>query len=569
MSSHKEEMKVNKLTSATIKNLFIAGAKYLNERKEYVNELNVFPVPDGDTGTNMSLTILSAAKEVEAVDAFDMALIAKAISSGSLRGARGNSGVILSQLLRGFSKIIANHQELDLVAIAGAFEKGAETAYKAVMKPKEGTILTVASALAEKASELALSDEEPLAALGQIIAHGEAVLDQTPSMLPVLAEAGVVDAGGQGLIYILKGAYQALESGEEHRLADLSTSKEPVGQPVKIENKTYMSVEDIKYAYCTEFIINTKEGSDNERDTAYIKSYLETIGDSIVAVCDDDYIKIHVHTNEPGNAFQKALSFGYLTNMKIDNMKVQFTDRQSEKENKNQLEKSPTLKKDEIKRQPYGLIVVSAGEGIDQIFKGFKVDHIIGGGQSMNPSTDDFATAIESIPADTIFLFPNNKNIILAAEQAGKIIKDKQVIVIPTKTIPQGISALIGFDPDASPEENQAMMLELKGQIRSGEVTYAVRDTSIDGQSIHQNDILAIGEGKIVAVDKRVNQAVKDLLTQLVNEESEIITLYYGHDVTEQQAEQLQSELEGDYPEYEIELYFGGQPLYYYLVSIE
>lgn len=562
-------MKVQKIDAKTFRNMFLAGAKLLEMKKEYVNELNVFPVPDGDTGTNMTMTILSAAREVEQIENGDMKAIAKAISSGSLRGARGNSGVILSQLLRGFAKGIESHRELDAMIIAGALNRGVETAYKAVMKPKEGTILTVAKEMANKAAELALEDNDILENFPKVLEHAKKALDNTPNQLPVLKEAGVVDAGGQGLCYILEGAYKALVGGDE---VSFGFGEQVAAGGKKEFNHAFESANhSIEFGYCTEFIINTKEGANNEKDSEMLKGYLETIGDSIVAVCDDDLIKIHVHTENPGLALQKALTLGYLSNLKIENMRIQHTE-QLIKHGHDLAAQQPEEKAEPerpMEKKENGFVAVSAGQGIEDVFKDLGVDVVITGGQTMNPSTDDFVQAIEKINADAVFLFPNNKNIILAAEQAVHLVKDRKVIVIPSKTIPQGIGALIAFEEGATPEENKETMLEAMAEIKSGQVTYAVRDTQFEGKTIKTGDIIALDESKILAVAGDVNTAVDELAAVLVGEDSEIITLYYGEDVQPEAAEQVAESLRAKYPAADVSVQFGGQPLYYYLISVE
>lgn len=559
-------MKIQKISAKTFKNMFLAGAKLLEIKKEYVNELNVFPVPDGDTGTNMTMTILSAAREVEALDQNEMEAIAKAISSGSLRGARGNSGVILSQLLRGFAKGIQGHKELDAMIIAEAFNRGVETAYKAVMKPKEGTILTVAKGIADKASELALEQDDVLEIFKKVLDHGKKVLDNTPNQLPVLKEAGVVDAGGQGLYYILKGAYKALEGGGE---VSFDFGQESPKTPIvkKEFNHVLQEATDaIEFGYCTEFIINTKEGANNEKDSEKLKAYLETIGDSIVAVCDDDLIKIHVHTENPGLALEKGLTLGYLSNLKIENMRIQHSEQviKHAHDMDANLGQVPAAEKKEN-----GFVAVSAGRGIEAVFKDLGVDVVITGGQTMNPSTDDFVQAIQKINADTVFLFPNNKNIILAAEQAVELVEDKKVIVIPSKTIPQGISALISFEEGLDPLANKDLMVEALEQVMSGQVTFAVRDTQLEGKEIKKGDILAIGQDKIMAVTQDLATGIKELLAGLGADHADIITLYYGEDVSEEEANKVLAEIRAIYGDADVELQYGGQPLYYYLISIE
>ena len=562
-------MKVQKIDAKTFRKMFLAGAKLLEIKKEYVNELNVFPVPDGDTGTNMTMTILSAAREVEQLENGDMKAIAKAISSGSLRGARGNSGVILSQLLRGFAKGIEQYRELDAMIIAGALNRGVETAYKAVMKPKEGTILTVAKEMANKAAELALEDNDILENFPKILEHAQKALENTPNQLPVLKEAGVVDAGGQGLCYILEGAYKALAGGGE---VSFDFGEQAAGSGKKEFNHVFQEAADsIEFGYCTEFIINTKEGADNEKDSEALKGYLETIGDSIVAVCDDDLIKIHVHTENPGLALQKALTLGYLSNLKIENMRIQHTEQliKHGHEIASQQAEAKAEPERPMEKKENGFVAVSAGQGIENVFKDLGVDVVITGGQTMNPSTEDFVQAIEKINADTVFLFPNNKNIILAAEQAVHLVKDRKVVVIPSKTVPQGIGALIAFEEGAAPEENKETMLEAMAAIKSGQVTYAVRDTQFEGKTIKTGDIIALDESKILAVAGDVDTAVKELAAALVDEDSEIITLYYGEDVQSEAAEQAAELLREKYPAADVAVQFGGQPLYYYLISVE
>ncbi len=569
MSKQEDGMKVQKIDAKTFRNMFLAGAKLLEIKKEYVNELNVFPVPDGDTGTNMTMTILSAAREVEQLENDDMKAIAKAISSGSLRGARGNSGVILSQLLRGFAKGIEQHRELDAMIIAGALNRGVETAYKAVMKPKEGTILTVAKEMANKAAELALEDNDILENFPKILEHAQKALENTPNQLPVLKEAGVVDAGGQGLCYILEGAYKALAGGGE---VSFDFGEQIAGSGKKEFNHVFQEATDsIEFGYCTEFIINTKEGADNEKDSEALKAYLETIGDSIVAVCDDDLIKIHVHTENPGLALQKALTLGYLSNLKIENMRIQHTEQLIKHGHEIAAQQAEVKAEPErpMEKKENGFVAVSAGQGIENVFKDLGVDVVITGGQTMNPSTEDFVQAIEKINADTVFLFPNNKNIILAAEQAVHLVKDRKVVVIPSKTVPQGIGALIAFEEGAAPEENKETMLEAMAAIKSGQVTYAVRDTQFEGKTIKTGDIIALDESKILAVAGDVDTAVEELAAALVDEDSEIITLYYGEDVQAEVAEQAAESLREKYPAADVAVQFGGQPLYYYLISVE
>ena len=538
--------------------MFLAGAGNIEAKKEFINELNVFPVPDGDTGTNMSLTIMAAAKEVAALENPNMETLAKAISSGSLRGARGNSGVILSQLFRGFTKAIRDTKEIDVLTLAGACEKAKETAYKAVMKPKEGTILTVARGIADRALELAEKVDDLEEFIPQIIAHAEDVLAQTPEMLPVLKEAGVVDSGGQGLIEVIKGAYDAFLGKE----IDYSQIAPSTSVNVRVSAETNA---DIKFGYCTEFIIMT-EKEFTDKDEIEFKAFLESIGDSIVCVADDEVVKIHVHTNDPGLAIQKALTYGQLTRMKIDNMREEHEEkliRDAEKVAKDQKAQAKAEQKE------FGFIAVSIGEGLNEIFKEHGVDYIIEGGQTMNPSTDDMLNAIDEVNAKHIYIFPNNKNITLAANQAKSLVKDKEVIVIPTKTVPQGITAIINFIPDMSAEENEEVMLEAIKTVKTGQVTYAVRDTHIDDKEIHKDDIMGIGDQGILSVGTDIAVTTKDMIAQLVDDESELISIYYGADVSEEDAENLTAEMEELYPDVDIDTHMGGQPIYYYVIAVE
>lgn len=539
--------------------MFLAGAGNIEAKKEFINELNVFPVPDGDTGTNMSLTIMAAAKEVAALEKPDMKTLAKAISSGSLRGARGNSGVILSQLFRGFTKGIKETKEIDVFTLAHALDKARETAYKAVMKPKEGTILTVARGIAEKALELALDTDDLEEFIPQVIEHAEYVLSKTPDMLPVLKEAGVVDSGGQGLLEVIKGAYDAFLGKE----IDYSTIT-----PSANVNMTKISAEtnaEIKFGYCTEFIIMT-EKQFTDQDELEFKAYLESIGDSIVCVADDEIVKIHVHTNDPGLAIQKALTFGQLSRMKIDNMREEHEEKLiRDAEKMAEQEKA----KQKAEQKEFGFIAVSIGEGLNEIFKELGVDYIIEGGQTMNPSTDDMLNAIDEVNAKHVFIFPNNKNITLAANQAKSLVKDKEVIVIPTKTVPQGITAIINFIPDLSAEENEEMMLEEIQNVKTGQVTYAVRDTRIDEKEIHKDDIMGIGDEGIISVGTEIESTTMDMLSQLVEEDSELISVYYGADVSEEDAMKLTEKIEAEYPEIDVDTHMGGQPIYYYVLAVE
>ena len=536
--------------------MFLAGAKNLESKKEWINELNVFPVPDGDTGTNMCMTIMAAAKEVAALDQPDMATLSKAISSGSLRGARGNSGVILSQLLRGFTKIVGEHKTIDVITLTEALQRAVETAYKAVMKPKEGTILTVARGAANKGLDLVGETDDLDSYIRQVIEEAEEVLSKTPEMLPVLKEAGVVDSGGQGLVEILKGAYDAFLGKE----IDYSIQTESTGDIVKITPQTEA---DIKFGYCTEFIIvlNHPLSEKQEQDT---KDFLESIGDSIVLVADDEITKVHVHTNDPGKALQKALELGSLSKIKIDNMREEHQEKLIK-----DAEKLAAMQKEAAPRKEMGFISVSMGKGLNEILTGLGVDYIIEGGQTMNPSTEDMLNAIDKVNADHVFILPNNSNIILAANQAASLTEDKTIHVIPTKTVPQGIVALINFVPERSAFENEEAMTQELSSVATGQVTYAVRDTEIDGIKIHENDIMGIGDSHILAAGTDCNQITLEMISKMVTDDSSIITIYYGFDKTEEDAQELAVELEEAYPDYEIEVYDGGQPIYYYIISVE
>ncbi|MEI3519797.1 DAK2 domain-containing protein [Laedolimicola intestinihominis] len=539
----------------TLTKMFLGGAKNLEAKKEWINELNVFPVPDGDTGTNMTLTIMSAASEVNNLSERTMETVAKAISSGSLRGARGNSGVILSQLLRGFTKGIKGYETLDVMTISNAFQKAVETAYKAVMKPKEGTILTVARGAADKAAELALEEEDLDVFFAGVIEEAERVLATTPDLLPVLKEAGVVDSGGQGLVEVLKGAYDAYLGKEVDY-----TFEAPKSAPVKISAETEA---EIKFGYCTEFIIVLDKKFEH-KDEMEFKAFLESIGDSIVCVADDDIVKIHVHTNHPGQAIEKALTYGSLSRLKIDNMREEHEEKLIK-----DASKIAAQQKAEEPRKEMGFISVSIGEGIGEIFKGLGVDYLIEGGQTMNPSTEDMLNAIEKVNADHIFILPNNKNIILAANQAKALCEDKDIIVIPTKTVPQGITAMINFMPDSSAEENETRMTEELANVKTGQVTYAVRDTHIDDKEIKEGNIMGIGDHAILAVGEDVEQTTLDMFKELIDEDSELISIYYGEDVKKEDADKLGEDLSDLYPDCDIEVHFGGQPIYYYVVSVE
>ena len=547
--------------------MFLAGAQNIEAKKDYINELNVFPVPDGDTGTNMSMTIMSAAKEVTALNKPAMKDLAKAISSGSLRGARGNSGVILSQLLRGFTKAIKEEKEIDVLALAAACQRARDTAYKAVMKPKEGTILTVASGIATKAAEMAEETDDLEVFIPAVIEHAQDVLNQTPEMLPVLKEAGVVDSGGQGLLEVIKGAYDAFLGKE----IDYSVIEPSTGVTVNKVNAE--DTADIKFGYCTEFIILT-EKEITEDDEREFKKFLSSIGDSIVCVADDDVVKIHVHTNDPGLAIQKALTYGQLSKMKIDNMREEHQEkliRDAEKlaEQQANEEAAHEEKKPAEPRKAMGFIAVSIGAGMNEIFKELGADYIIEGGQTMNPSTEDMLNAIDRVNADTVFILPNNKNIVLAANQAKSLVEEKEIIVIPTKTVPQGITAIINFMPDADAKTNEEAMLEEIKNVKTGQVTYAVRDTHIDDKEIHEGDIMGIGDSGILAVGKDLEETTKELIANLVDEDSELISIYYGEEVSEEEAEKFAGEIEELYPDVDVDIQFGGQPIYYYVLAVE
>ncbi|MCI6996281.1 MAG: DAK2 domain-containing protein [Eubacterium sp.] len=551
---------MNTIDAKLLAKMFLAGAKNLEVKKEWINELNVFPVPDGDTGTNMTLTIMSAVKEVNGIPDLTMENLAKAISSGSLRGARGNSGVILSQLLRGFTKVIKEHKTLDAVTIARAIDKGVETAYKAVMKPKEGTILTVARGVADKALELADEAQDLQPFFEDILAEGKRVLEKTPDMLPVLKEAGVVDSGGQGLIVVLEGAFDAFMGKE----IDLSFD---AGESAKVVKISPQAEADIKFGYCTEFIIVlNKEFSDD--DEVDFKKYLSSLGDSIVCVADDEVVKIHVHTNDPGLAIQRALTYGSLSRIKIDNMREEHQEKLIKDAEKVAAQQAEEAAKKEPKKE-VGFISVSIGEGFGDIFRDLGVDYLIEGGQTMNPSTEDMLNAIEKVNADNIFIFPNNKNIILAAKQAQALTKDKNIIVVPTRTVPQGITAIINFVPEKSVEDNEAAMREEIQRVKTGQITYAVRDTHIDDKEIHQGDIMGIGDHGMLSVGQNVAEVAKETAAAMVDEDTELISIYYGEDFSEEEAEELGAQLEEMYDYCDVEVNYGGQPIYYCIVSVE
>ncbi|MEY8517788.1 DAK2 domain-containing protein [Lachnospiraceae bacterium 29-84] len=567
-------MAITTIKAPMLAKMFLAGAKNLEAQKEWINELNVFPVPDGDTGTNMTMTIMAAAAEVQNLGgSLDMEALAKAISSGSLRGARGNSGVILSQLFRGFTKGISKHQELDAVILSDALQKAVETAYKAVMKPKEGTILTVAKAGADKALELIGETDDLERFLGEVIEECEYVLSQTPEMLPVLKQAGVVDSGGQGLVEVLKGAYNALIGKETDYVIEGAKAG---GGVVKISQQ---AEQEITFGYCTEFIIVQNKPMDEKTEVDF-KAYLESIGDSLVVVSDDEITKVHVHTDDPGLAIQRALTYGSLSRIKIDNMREEHQEKlikdaqkaaeqQKLADEKKRSEKAALEEAQMEEKKEMGFISVSIGEGINEIFKGLGVDYIISGGQTMNPSTEDMLNAVEEVNAENIFILPNNKNIILAANQAASLMEEKNIFVIPTKTVPQGITALINFMPDSSPEENAARMTEELTSVKTGQVTYAVRDTLIDDKSIKQGDFMGMGDSSILSVGKDMEQVTKDLTAQLVDEDASIISIYYGEEIEEATARQLGADIQTQYPDCEIEVHYGGQPIYYYLISVE
>lgn len=566
----------DQIDALQLKNAFLAGANNLNAKKEWINELNVFPVPDGDTGTNMTMTIMSAAREVAAISAPTLENVAKAMASGSLRGARGNSGVILSQLIRGFTKEIREHADeagIDNLIMARAFSRAVETAYKAVMKPKEGTILTVAKGMADRITELSVIDEDLITLLEKVVAYGDEVLAKTPEMLPVLKEAGVVDSGGQGLMTVVKGALASLK-GEEVvlDLGDQGAAKAEA--PTERKSRGEISTADIKFGYCTEFMVNgDHEFTDEEVDS--LRAWLGGVGDSIVCFSDENIIKVHVHTNHPGEAFEKGLTMGYLSKMKVDNMRLEHHEVLIEdasriaEEKKEEAASAAAPEKPEEPAKEYGFISVSSGDGLTEIFRGIGVDYVIEGGQTMNPSTEDILNACDQVNAETIFVLPNNKNIILAANQAKDIIEDKTIIVVPTKTIPQGITAMISFSPDMNPEENLEAMKDASQCVRTGEITYAVRNTTIDGHAIEKDDIMALGDDGLLAVAKEKNQAVLEALKAMVNDESEIITIYYGQDIPEEEAEALAARIRKAYPQVETELQYGGQPIYYYFLSVE
>lgn len=565
-------MEITTINTELVAKMFLAGAKNLDAKKEWINELNVFPVPDGDTGTNMSMTIMSAAREVSALEKPEMKVLAKAISSGSLRGARGNSGVILSQLFRGFTKVIAEYDEINVQILSDSFQKAVETAYKAVMKPKEGTILTVAKGMSDRALELCDDTEDLVYFCEEVIKEGDRVLDLTPEMLPVLKQAGVVDSGGQGLMQVMKGAMDALLGKEvDYTIEGAETIKkapESTGTSYNIEAQAN---QEIKFAYCTQFLIMLDTPITLQQENEF-KSYLETIGDSIVVVADDEIVKVHVHTNDPGLAMQRGLTYGSLTTIIIENMKLERDEKISALKEKEMQSAGIPEEKEEKPAEPpkeMGFISVSIGEGINEIFKGLGVDYIIEGGQTMNPSTEDMLNAIEKVNAKTVFILPNNKNIILAANQAASLVEDKKIIVIPTKTIPQGITALINYIPDSTPEDNEQRMSSEISMVKTGQVTYAVRDTVIDDKEIKQDDFMGIGDSGILSVGQNLEPTVMDMMKQLVDEDSAIVSIYYGEDTKEEDANALGEKIGEAFPDVEIEVHYGGQPIYYYVISVE
>ncbi len=563
-------MEIKSINAAMLKKMFLAGAANLEAKKEWINELNVFPVPDGDTGTNMSMTILSAAKEVDALANPDIKALAKAISSGSLRGARGNSGVILSQLFRGFTKVIAEYEVITVPVMARALEKATETAYKAVMKPKEGTILTVAKGAALKGMELAEQTTDLVAFSEAVIKEADRVLAKTPDMLPVLKQAGVVDSGGQGLVEVLRGALMALK-GKEISFSYTSESKEA---PIGAQASSYIDAQanqEIKFAYCTQFLVMLEKPFSEKKEREF-KSYLEEIGDSIVVVADDEIVKVHVHTNDPGLAMQKGLMYGSLTTIIIENMKLERDEKISamkEKEMQNVTSQAEPEQTSGGPKKEMGFVAVSIGEGLNEIFRGLGADYIIEGGQTMNPSTEDVLFAVSSVNAEHVFILPNNKNIILAANQAAALCEDKKIIVIPTKTIPQGITALVNYIPDQSPKENESHMNAELALVKTGQVTYAIRDTEIDGRQIHQGDYMGIGDTSILSAGTDKKAVTMEMIEQMIDEESSLVSIYYGEEAKEEEAMTVSGLITAKYPDLEVEVHAGGQPIYYYIISVE
>ena len=569
-------MEINTIDASVLAKMFLAGAKNLDAKKEWINELNVFPVPDGDTGTNMSMTIMSAAKEVSALENPDMKSLAKAISSGSLRGARGNSGVILSQLFRGFAKVIAEYDVIDVNVLCDALQKAVETAYKAVMKPKEGTILTVAKGGADKALELVDETDDLVFFIEEVIKEADLVLAKTPDMLPVLKQAGVVDSGGQGLVQVLKGGLDALLGKEIDYTIEGAAPKKQTAESASNPYIDAQANQEIKFTYCTQFLIMLDKPFSSKKENEF-KSYLESIGDSIVVVADDEIVKVHVHTNDPGMAMQRALTYGSLTTIIIENMKLERDEKVSAMKEKEMQaaglpeDKTEETAEEKTQEEPkeMGFISVSIGEGINEIFRGLGVDYIIEGGQTMNPSTEDMLNAIEKVNAKNIFILPNNKNIILAANQAVSLVEDKNIFVIPTRTVPQGITALINYIPESSAEDNAKRMTEELDNVKTGQVTYAVRDTVIDDKQIRQGDYMGIGDKTILSVGADMEAVTKDMVAQMLGEESSIICIYYGAETDEEAANKLAEDIQEDNPDVEIEVHFGGQPIYYYVISVE
>ena len=557
-------MIIKTMDASFVRKCFLAGANAIDAKKEVINDLNVFPVPDGDTGTNMTMTIMSAAKEVAALENPDMKSLGKAISGGSLRGARGNSGVILSQLLRGFTKEVSKVDEVDVDVLTKAFERAVESAYKAVMKPKEGTILTVARGGADKAIELNGRTDNIAEFMNSVIMHMRDVLEQTPELLPVLKEAGVVDSGGEGLVTVLEGAYTAL-IGKEVKI-DVEPAATPVKKPSMGADAGVVAEADIKFGYCTEFIIMLEKPFGRKEEMEF-KAFLESIGDSIVCVADEEIVKIHVHTNDPGLAIQKALTYGSLTRMKIDNMREEHHERVIK--NASEMAKQQKQEEKKVEFKENGFISVSVGDGLTDLFHELGVDEVIEGGQTMNPSTEDMLNAIEKVNADTIFIFPNNKNIILAANQARDLTEDKKIIVVPTKTVPQGITAIINYVPEKTPEENAQTMEEEISHVKTGQLTYAVRDTHIDEKVIHAGDIMGVGDHAILAVGREIDPVAEETVALMMDDESELISIYYGEDMKEEEAEALHERIAKAYPDCDVELNYGGQPIYYYIISVE
>ncbi len=566
-------MEIATINAKVLAKMFLAGAARLEAKKEWINELNVFPVPDGDTGTNMSMTIMSAAKEVAGMANPEMAALAKAISSGSLRGARGNSGVILSQLFRGFCKVIAEYDEINVQVLTDALQKATKTAYKAVMKPKEGTILTVAKGMSDKALILNEETDDLVYFIQEVIKEGDHVLSKTPEMLPVLKQAGVVDSGGQGLMEVLKGCFDCLTGKEVDYSLEIVPTVKVNTEGLSNANIDAQANQEITFCYCTQFLIMLEKPFTEKQEDEF-KGFLEEIGDSIVVVADDEIVKVHVHTNDPGQAMQKALTYGQLTTIIIENMRLERDEKVAAmKEKEMQSAGIPTdaVAATEVpaEAKEMGFIAVSIGEGMNEIFNGLGVDYIIEGGQTMNPSTEDMLNAIDRVNAKNIFILPNNKNIILAANQAASLVEDKNIIVIPTKTVPQGITALINYIPDNSPEDNAARMEEEITLVKTGQVTYAVRDTVIDDKEIRQDDYMGIGDKSILSVGTDLEATTLDMVSQLVDEDSAIVTIYYGEDMTEDDANAIAEQIEANHPDVEVEVQFGGQPIYYYLISVE